>query len=100
MLHLDACEETTPRHEPGFVYYWERRVLFLPARPRQLALASLLQSNGLEVATGAAFQRIRVECLEKLNGSYARIGTVSRWPLVHPDLCKTPPARDPAYMGA
>ncbi len=61
----------------------------LPFRPhRKVFGGAACGRNGLEVAMGAAFD-VRALTIKKLNESYAAMGRVSRWPLVHPDLCKT-----------
>lgn len=62
----------------------------LPFRPHQRVWWRCLQSNGLEVAMDKAFNGPCL-ALEKLNGTYAAMGKVSRWPLVHVELCITIP---------
>src|SRR6185312_5287519 len=58
---------------------------FDPAKRFGVAACS---RNGMKVATGKAFH-IPCLALENVNGRYDATKDLSRWPLVHPDMCKT-----------
>jgi len=58
---------------------------FDPAKRFGVAACS---RNGMKVATGTAFH-IPCLALENVNGRYDATKDLSRWPLVHPDMCKT-----------
>ncbi len=85
--HLHAREETLLASSARFLL--EARFLGLPFRPHQRFWRRCLRSLRPRSGCGRGVQHAPHRSLKKLNASYAAIGKVSRWPLVHPDLCKT-----------
>jgi hypothetical protein len=80
-LYLRTREETLPA-SARFVN-WERRDFgsAVSTPPKGFGGATCGR-YGLEVAVGKAFN-VSAPSTKKLNESYAAIGKVSRWPLVH-----------------